>query len=493
MRKQHRTKSLALYHALKEAMTAGTVGKGTRLPSSRELAALYGLSRGTVNEVYDMLSAEGYVESVRGSGTFAAYEGSNPAQAQERREEIRLSAWGKRAAAQPDRWGPGGNPARISLTPGMPDLTLFPYAEWNRALHAQVRERADSPEGDPEGFYPLREMVARHLRRARGMTVEAGDVVIVNGSMQAIALLTQLLVDEGDPVVVENPGYGGIHAAVRTAGGRLLAAPVDDRGLRVEDWDARLLFVTPGRHFPTGAVLPLVRRQQLLEWAGRRKAVIVEDDYDSEFRHRGRPIEPLKLLDREGRVVFIGTFSKTMLPGLRIGYAVLPPGLKEAFVRAKQLYEPFPSGLLEQRALAAFLQSGHYERHLRRMKRVYSRKFALLEEELRNRLGFLFEPVPSDSGLHLFAWWKGSAEEFEAFRRACAEEGVRWSGTEGGFLEGYRPSALFGFSHLSEAELAEAVEIMARTGSAVLLRRPSGSTGPSGARGQKLKNYQSPT
>lgn len=466
---RHGTKYAALYHAVKEAIVTGLVAYGAKLPSSRELAATYGLSRGTVNQVYDMLAAEGYVTTGVGSGTFAAFQERDAGREAAGRAAIRLSAWGERAVrAQTIERAPeaaAGVADAVRFVPGLPDVASFPQREWARCLYAAAREqlRMDRAEAfAAQGHLPLREAIAAHLRRSRGMDAAAERIVVTGGSMQAIALLAQLLAGDGDGVVVEEPGYGGIRTAVAAAGGRLVPAPVDAQGIAVADWQAQLAFVTPGRQYPTGAVLPLERRQALLAWASRRGAVVVEDDYDSEFRHRGRPVEPLQVLDEEGRVVYIGTFSKTMPPDLRIGYVVLPPQLVGPFVAAKRLFEPHPASLMEQRALAAFMSGGMYELHLRRMKRIYGRRFALLGGLLREKLADRFEVVPSDAGLHLFAWWTGAPEAYGRFREACRRAGVEWSDGGADMEAGHRPFACFGFAHLPEERIREGIGRMAQ-------------------------------
>ena len=286
-------------------------------------------------------------------------------------------------------------------------------------------------------------------------------MILVNGSAQAITLLAQLLIDPGEPVVIEDPCYRGTRQAVETFGGRLLPSPVDEQGILVDDWPARLLFVTPSRQFPTGAVLSLKRRQELLHWAARRNAVIVEDDYDSEFRHGGRPIEPLKALDTADRVVYIGTFSKTLFKNIRLGYAVVPNWLRDPFLKARHLYEPQQTSILQQRALADFMNGGHYERHLRRMKRIYSQKHKLCDRELRAQLGQAFDFVESDAGLHICGWWKGSDEDYIAFRRACLQHGVRFVEAAPYWIAGNKKGALFGFAHLTEDEIRTGIARMA--------------------------------
>ncbi|GIP38988.1 GntR family transcriptional regulator [Paenibacillus sp. J31TS4] len=457
-------KTEALYRAVKEAIQDGRLPYRSKVPSTRALAAQYGMSRNTAAQAYDRLLAEGYLAAEPGSGTYVAYRTAAAHAGEPAGAPLALSAWGRRVSGLPSRvaGSPGGG-VPISFDTGEPDLAAFPRAQWARCLYAEVRRSFEEPLTGAfaaEGDRSLREAIARHLGRHRGIRAAAADIVVVNGSMQAIALLVQLLVDPGDRVVLEEPGYGGFRSAVEASGGRPLPAEVDARGIVPADWDARLAFVTPGRQFPTGCVLAMERRQAILQWAARMGGFVVEDDYDSEFRHGGRPLEPLKALDREGRVVFIGTFSKTMLPQLRIGYAVLPPGLREAFVRAKRLYEPHPSGQLEQRALAAFLNSGEYERHLRRMRRLYSRKHDVLAGLLAKKLSAVFELVPSEAGLHLFAWWNRSAGELARFQALCREEGVGWVDPAPYFQGEPRPAAVFGFSHLTVEELEEGVARM---------------------------------
>ncbi|WP_409346201.1 PLP-dependent aminotransferase family protein [Paenibacillus sp. MBLB4367] len=504
---QYGAKYLALFHAMKDAIATGKLQDRSKLPSTRELAAMYRLSRGTVNQVYEMLAAEGYVTAGVGSGTYVSFNENDGGSAALNGVPLQLSSWGRRVDEHPLRLeenvmpearsdehlrltgmtGPqslqkaGGSAeagaaekaeavyphgvTKISFGLGMPDRSYFPAAEWNRCLYAEARELLAEPRAEAFaslGHVPLREAIARYLRRERGIAAEAADIAVTSGSMQALALLAQLLVEPGDAVVVENPGFRGIHSAVGAAGGRLVPARVDGRGIEISRWDARLAFVTPSRQFPTGAVLSLERRRQLLQWAAERGAIVVEDDYDSEFRHNGRPLEPLKALDRDGRVVYIGTFTKTMVPNLRLGYAVLPPGLRGPFAKAKQLFEPHPTSLLEQRALAAFMNSGQYERHLRRMKRVYSRKYAQLEKLLTDRCGDRFEIVPTDAGLHLFSWWRRSAEEWWQYRATCQANGVELTDATVHYACDPRPCAVFGFSHLSEREIDEATMRMSR-------------------------------
>lgn len=463
---RHPTKLLALYHSLRDSIVEGQLLYGMRLPSTRELAHSYGLSRGTVNQAYDMIAAEGYVVSERGSGTFVAYRqraGTDAAAGSEGRSGTgeRLSAWGRRVAELPLLEAEAKDGAgAIDFGRFVPDVGAFPREVWSRCLREQVRalsaadaqgERAE-PLGDPA----LREAIALYVRRARGIAAQPEHVAVTGGSMQAIALLAQLLVGPGETAVAETPAFRGIRHALAACGAHCIDADVDANGVLPADWDARAIFVTPARQFPTGAVLSLERRQALLRWAQERDAVIIEDDYDSEFRHRGKSLEPLKVLDIGERVVYVGSFSKSLLPGTRIGYAVLPPPLAKPFARAQQLTAgPYPINLLEQRALAAFMASGEYERHLRRMKRSYSRKFHLLTQLARAELSEWFDWVESDAGLHIFGWWKGTEENYNRFRAVSAERGARFAEAQAPARSGRRCGVYLNFPHLTEDELRE--------------------------------------
>ncbi|MEF2967916.1 PLP-dependent aminotransferase family protein [Paenibacillus sp. M1] len=471
--RQYRYKYQALYHAIRSAVHDGTLPAGTRLPSSRELARDYGLSRGSVAHAYDLLQAEGYVYSSAGSGTYvgSVMSGSGGSQPAAASAEISLSPWGARVMEQfqqpeglegpeageiPAASGPDGKV--ISFTDSGPSMSAFPLGPWRSALAWAARAKPDAeglgpPAGDPE----LRGAIAAHLRRSRGIAADAEQICLFSGSMQAIALLAQLLLGEGERAVLEDPCYHGIVRAVAACGGAVVPGAVDGDGIIPRDWDARVLFVTPGRQYPTGAVLSPQRRQELLAWAARRNAVIVEDDYDTEFRWAGRPLEPLKALDQGERVVYIGSFTKTMFASLRLGYAVLPRSLVGPAAAAKALYEPVPPAWLEQRALARFMRRGDYERHLRRMRRIYSAKHELFRQALARELPGLFSLKPADAGLLVYANWLRSPREYEAFREAARRRGVL-------FREGavYRlspgpPAACFSFSHLEDDQLLEGV------------------------------------
>ncbi|MFB5267202.1 PLP-dependent aminotransferase family protein [Paenibacillus enshidis] len=467
-------KYAALYHALRDAILNGTLPGGARLPSSRWLAEHYGLSRGSVAEAYDMLLADGYVLAEVGRGTFVAPAASPQPQA-DRESSIMLSPWGRRLmrikdciqqdyAPQdtpiPRRKGPKHKDL-ISLIPQGMQREHFPHEEWKSALYAAAREAAEPGVEDRAGAAELREGIAAHLRLTRGIRADADTIVLFSGSMQGIALLTQLLVAEGEDVVLEQSCYPGIQTAVRACGGNPLPAALDRDGLIPGGWDSRLLFVTPARQYPTGAVLSLVRRRELLGWASRHNAVIIEDDYDSEFRWGGRPVEPLKALDREERVVYIGSFSKTMPADFRLGYALVPPALVGPLLEAKQLYDPLPPGLLEQRALARFMARGGYARHLRRMTRLYGARHDHFRASMSRHASGLFELEPGDAGLHVYARWKQDPAQYASFLEAVAAHGVILRDMAAYHLVPSPPSVSFGFAHLDEERLEEGARRLA--------------------------------
>jgi len=471
---RYTTKYEILYHALRDTMMKDKLAHGDKLPSSRELARMYGFSRGTVSNVLEALTAEGYVAPVVGSGTYVNYQPANSQVLPSTKSELRLSEWGERLANTALR-GPEANrhlrlsnanswssrsSERISYQLGVTDMSPFSKEAWNRCLYEEARTMTEKASIDAHkalGVQTLRAAIAKHLQRSRGIVADAEQIAIVNGSMQAIALLAQLLTGPGDFVVAESPGYYGIQTAVFASGAKLIDGEVDEQGLIPQSWDAMLLFVTPNRQYPTGAVLSMERRQQLLLWAAEHNAFIVEDEYDSEFRHRGKPIETLKSLDTTAElVVYTGTFSKTMMTDIRLGFVVLPTVLVEPFTRAKALYEPHPSAILEQRALAAFMSSGLYERHLRRMKRIYSRKFTLLRDALK-RLPAPIRWIEGDAGLHIFGWWIGTQENYEVYEKACREAGVEWVKDRSSLN---RIGISFGFAHLTDDDLITGIARM---------------------------------
>jgi GntR family transcriptional regulator/MocR family aminotransferase len=409
-----------VYESLRAAILEGRLAPGARLPSTRALASDIGVSRTTVLLAYDQLLAEGYVSSRTGSGTFVASElpeplpiaarpGGAPADA-----PPRLSAYGERVRA-----GAGGatlppwrrRPAlQFDFRYGLPAVEEFPHQVWRRLLARRARAASLSSlqYGSPEGYGPLRAAIADYLRRSRAVACAPEQVVIVNGSQQALDLAARLLLDPGDTVLIEEPQYQGARKVFLAAGARLVPVPVDAEGLDVAALPAttpapRLAYVTPSHQFPTGAVMSVSRRLSLLAWAAAAGAYVLEDDYDSEFRYEGRPVEAVQGLDRAGRVIYVGTLSKVLFPALRIGYLVLPPPLVEPFAMAKWLNDRH-TATLEQQALADFISEGHFERHLRRSRTRNAALRTALLEALDEGFGDRIEISGANAGVHLLVW-----------------------------------------------------------------------------------------
>jgi GntR family transcriptional regulator/MocR family aminotransferase len=343
------------------------------------------------------------------------------------------------------------------------DLETFPFAMWRRMLLRQARKGSTRQfdYGSALGNVDLRVAICAHLRRLRAVVCDPSEVIVVNGSQQALDLVMRVLVDPGDSVAIEDPHYDGVREALRATGARLRPVPVDREGLDpalIPD-DAGIVFVTPSHQFPTGAILPLDRRLSLLKWARQRNAVIVEDDYDGEFHYDGRPLESLQGLDREGRIVYIGTFSRTVFPALRIGYLIAPASLVPAFTAAKWMSD-LHSASLEQQTLAEFIAGGMYERHLRRLRRRNSARRATLLDAVQKYLGDRVEVTGEGAGAHLVLWPRKHVSE-EAVVAAAAKRGVGIYGIAHCFLRRpSRPGFLLGYARLTEREIREGIRLL---------------------------------
>ncbi|MEW5914761.1 MAG: PLP-dependent aminotransferase family protein [Gemmatimonadota bacterium] len=401
---------------IRSAILRGALTPGARLAGARELAATLGVSRMTVDAAISQLRAEGYLEGRQRSGTFVAHGlpervlavGSAPTApfAPGLMRPPRLSERGARMAVPGhDRRGAG---LAIPFALGIPALDAFPWKTWSQLTTRFWRKPLSEMllYGDAAGYAPLRNAVAEHVRRARGIECSAEQVFIVEGSQQGLDLATRLVIDPGDEVWVEDPGYTGARAAIESAGGELVPVPVDDEGLNVTIGrqrapTARAVCVTPSHQYPLGVTLTAGRRLALLEWAREAEAWIIEDDYDSEFRYGGAPLPSLRTLDVDGRVIYVGSFSKTLFPALRIGYVITPSHLVDAFRAARGVSGRHAPGV-QQAVLAAFVDSGHYERHIRRMRTLYHERRATLLEHGRARVGHL-EFKPHDGGMHVLA------------------------------------------------------------------------------------------
>jgi GntR family transcriptional regulator/MocR family aminotransferase len=359
---------------------------------------------------------------------------------------------------------PRATPLPYDFAYGRSDVECFPFEPWRRILRRRARQARirELDYGPSAGSEALREAICAHLRRSRAVACEPSQMIVVNGSQQALDLTARVLIEPGDGVVIEDPGYQGTREILRAARARLHAVAVDRDGLDPTRLPARAraAFVTPSHQFPTGAVLPLARRQALLHWAKRRNAVIVEDDYDGELRYQGKPLESLQGLDSEGRVIYVGTFSRTIFSALRIGYLIVPKSLLPAFTAAKWLCDRH-TATLEQETLADFIGTGMYERHLRRLRRRNAASRHALLEALQEHIGDRVEVTGADAGAHIVLWPRKRISE-DAVVAAAASRGVGVYGVNGYFLRPpSRPGILLGYSRMREAEIREGVRRLA--------------------------------
>ncbi len=444
----------------------GRIQPGFRLPPSRKIAADHHIARVTVTAAYEQLQAEGFVTSRVGAGTYVSeLPELFPHQVDSASKyAASLSTWGRRVleiGASDDRGIPTGR-RTIDFGFGRSFPHIFPYDIWRRLLarYLSTDDTMLSHYGSVAGFYPLRQAVAGYLRRLRGVRCTADQVIIVSGMQQALDLLARLLLNSGDEVLVETPGYSGAFELFRTFGARLRALPVDEDGFPVEQIpassQARLAFVTPSNQFPRGGTMPLSRRLSLLRWAREANALIFEDDYDGELRYTGHPISALQGLDRDERVVYLGTFSKVLFPALRLGYVVLPSSLSNPFHQAMNLVDR-GAPTLTQAAVADFINEGHFERHLRRLRSEYGRRRRSLVEAIERYLGDDASYSPVEAGLHVMLYLPSAVDETVLVTEA-ANAGVGVYPGEPYHLDRpAQPSILLGFSGLNTGEIIEGV------------------------------------
>ncbi len=446
-----------IYRQLRSAILDGRLRPGDRLPPTRDLAQRLAVSRTTTTAVYDRLLSEGFTETHVGRGTFvAAAIGSRP---------VRASAPTGVLRPRPV-WDAIREPASMrrsfefDFRTGVPDVRAFPFDAWRR-LHAREWRRAAvgrGAYGEAAGHPGLREAIAEHVSLSRGVRTSRANVIVTSGTQQAVDLVARVLLAPGDLVAVEDPGYGPPRALFRTIGARVAGVPVDDQGLRVDALPeaARLMLVTPSHQYPLGMAMSLERRLALLTWAEQHGAAIVEDDYDSEFRLGGRPIEPLQMLDDAGRVIYVGTFSKTLLPTIRLGFAVVPESIRPAAEAAKFVtdwHSPVPT----QRALAAFIREGAFARHVRRMRGIYRERHQRLTAILGRDFADELRVIPAATGVHLAAVaTRRSAAEIDAVIERAAAAGVGLQPTAEAAVD-HEPIAglLFGYGGIATEHIEE--------------------------------------
>jgi len=473
-----------VYRALRAEILSRRLAPGARLPSTRALAADLGVSRNVAMLAYEQLLGEGYAQARTGSGTIVApaLPGTFPTArsgaelhfaAPAPPSQARLARAGTRAVDIARRtrlqWDLRGTQLPYDFRFGRPAFADFPHALWCRLLgrRARAARRSDLDYGPPAGRLELREALAERLRRFRGIETTPRQIVVVNGSQQALDLVTRVLVDPGDRVLIEEPHYLGARWVFAAGGAELVTAPVDGDGMRIPKPVAarrapRLAYVTPSHQFPTGVVLPLARRLELLDWAARSGAFVVEDDYDSEYRYAGRPLQALAGLDVEGRVLYVGTFSKLMFPALRLGYLVVPESLIEPITAAKALADT-GSSALEQLALADFIRDGHFERHLNRSRLRNAARRSVLLEALRDQFAARAEVSGTATGLHVLVWLRDrNGKPIASVARKAEAAGVGLYSVAPYYLQPpQRTGVLLGYGPLSERQIREGIRRLA--------------------------------
>jgi GntR family transcriptional regulator / MocR family aminotransferase len=460
-----------LYERLRTTILEGQLERGARLPSTRTLASELGISRTTVALAYEQLLLEGYLESRVGQGTIVARQlpimllkqhleqsappGDLPLQGAARARQL--------AADLPiDR-----ESASAIFRIGEPAIDRFPYPTWARLVARAARHGLHSLARyqSPAGYEPLREAIAAHIGITRGVRCAPEQIIITAGSQGAIDLAVRTLLGPGEAAWVESPGYFGTRGSLRAAGARIIPVPVDAQGIDVAAGrerapQARIAAITPSHQFPTGVTMSLTRRLALLEWAEQAGAWILEDDYDSEYRFGGRPLDALQGLDHAGRVLYVGSFSKVMFPALRLGYLVAPSDLVAPLLAMRRVIDVH-APMLEQLALADFLTEGHFVRHLRQMLQCYRARRDRLHHELRQHLGDLIEVQLPEAGMHLVGWLPPGVDDQRASALA-AQHDISVIPISRYSLEPLaRGGLLFGYASTSEADITLGVRRLA--------------------------------
>lgn len=429
-----------LYDWFRKAIIEGTLRPGQRVPSTRGLAVELRISRIPVVNAYAQLLTEGYFETFVGAGTCVARSipddaGSFPAVGARKRPAEKAQSSGPRPLSRrgtslsqvsAQTWLDNLGAFRVSL----PALDQFPLSIWSKlvARHCRRPPRGIMAYGDAMGYLPFRQAIAEYLGAVRGVRCEPSQILVTTGSQQALLLCAQVLLDSNDRMLMEEPGYPGARQAFMTAGVRLTPVRLDSEGMNIEEIPrrerdrARAVYVTPSHQYPMGMTMGATRRMLLLAWAARAGAWIIEDDYDSEYRFGSRPIASLQGLDTDGRVIYVGTFSKVMFPALRLGYAVVPADLVSAFSAARDSADVF-SSTLYQAAMTEFIREGHFARHIRRMRMLYMERRRALVDAIQADMGDMLEVIGAEAGMHLVALLPRGADDVAVSKKA-AQRGV---------------------------------------------------------------------
>lgn len=467
-----------IYDSIRLGILNGKFASQTRLPASRALADQLGVSRMTVLNAYDQLFAEGYLEGKSGSGTFVAtklpeeylhtprvVESAKPKSSR----KLRLSGYGEHLRS--NLHAIESNHSATVVVPFQHGLTAveeFPFDIWTKIAQKKMKYsyRDLGGYGDPAGHRPLRRAIADHLRSSRGVQCEGDQVIITAGTQQAVFLIGRVLLSKDDSVWFENPGHSSAIDVLNAGGASITRVPVDDEGFDLDRairtaGKTRLVYVTPSRQFPLGMTMSLQRRLNLLEWVSGHDAWIIEDDYDSEFRYSGRPLPALQGLDRHSRVLYVGTFSKTVFPGLRLGCVVVPPDLVDVFSAARALTDQH-SPVTDQMILTEFIVEGHFERHVRRMRTLYRERQAILIAEIEKQLGGVLDAPKADAGMHVIGWLPRGVSDV-AISAKAAEHGIRIAPVSKYAANDLRRGGLMlGYTAFNERQIEAGVKSLAK-------------------------------
>ena len=462
-----------IYEEIRKAILSGEFLSKTRLPSSRALAEQLGVSRITVVNAYEQLFAEGYLEGKTGSGTFVANElPENLLQTKNttakfpsekpKVEDLRLSDFGKRLESS-NHIRTCSSAAFIPFQNGLTAIDEFPFEIWSRiaAKFHKNPPRNLLGYGDAQGLLNLREAVAVHLKSARGVNCTAEQIVITSGAQQALDLTARIFLSEHDSVLIENPCYQEARKSFAATGAKIVATDVDEEGFNLanvakKDENAKLVYVTPSHQYPLGVTMSLARRLELIEWAKKHDAWIIEDDYNSEFRYAGRPLASLQGLDKNGRVIYVGTFSKTIFPSLRIGCAVVPPELVGVFTAARNLND-VQSSSIEQAILAEFIAEGHFARHIRRMRQLYEKRQEILVSECRKQLKGMLAIEKAAAGMHLIGWLPEGVDDKEISAKASEKNLKLTPLSDYSVKKIKRGGLIFGYTAFDEIQIKNGV------------------------------------
>lgn len=465
-----------VYEELRWAILTGRLLPGQKVPSTRALADNLQVSRTTITQSYDRLLSEGYLETMTGSGTYVCaqlpddllHSAPVAVKANHKPLPVQLSHYGDRLSQTPFTLQPNLDQP-ISFRYGQPALHLFPITLWRKLLSRYCLANSDWLDygTDFQGYRPLRQAIANYLAQARAVQCHSDQLILTNGTQQALDLVMRLLINPGDRIGIEDPGYLSARRIFLSHGAELVPIPVDDSGVivdkltRLEEGSPRLVYVTPSHQFPTGSILSLSRRLELLAWAQQHHCLILEDDYDSEYRYQDRPIPALQGLDQNHSVVYIGTFSKVLFPSLRIGYLVVPLSLVSLFAQAKWLSDrQLPT--LEQQVLTEFIEAGHLESHIRKMRSHYDQLRQTLVQALNHHFGARVMIFGEKAGIHVMVKLRTRWTDAEVIERA-AKVGVGLMSAQPHYFNPIdRGEFIFGYGDLDEVQIADGIDRLAQ-------------------------------